>query len=85
VHAVGARGRDEVGPVVEHEGRARLVAQRAGDGGAAQDGLVVAALLAQLEDVDALGQRGPQDVGERAAAGAAAAHEVQPGVFEIVH
>ncbi len=80
VDAVGAGRHREVGPVVEHEQRARVVAQRAGLGRDAQQLVVAGELVAQLEDVDAAGQRRGQHVAQRPASGAAVADEVQAGL-----
>ena len=70
VHAVGAGGHGEVGPVVDDEQRAGLGAQLAGARGARRASRRRAPLVAQLEDVDAARERGGQDVGQRPAAGA---------------
>ena len=62
MHAVGA-GRDrEVGPVVQDEERAVLVAQRAEGRGGGEDLVVGRVLLAQLEHVHAARERLAQHV-----------------------
>ena len=60
VHAVGACRAREVGPVVQPEQRAVLVAERAEAGRRAQDLLVGRVLVAQLDHVDPAAQRGAE-------------------------
>ena len=60
VHAVGAGRAREVGPVVEPEQRAVLVAERAEAGRRTQDLLVGRVLVAQLDHVDPAAQRGAE-------------------------
>ena len=69
VHAVGARGAREVGPVVDDQQRARGVAELARDARRGEQVVVVGVLVAQLEDVDAALERRAQHVGQRPAAG----------------
>ena len=84
VRAVGAGRDDEVGAVVEDEERARGGAELARDRGRGEQVVVRGVLLAQLEDVDAARERGPEDVGERPAGRAGAGDEVQPGAVEAL-
>ena len=77
VAAVGAGRCDEVGPVVEDQQRAGLVAQPAGDGGCGEQLLVAGLLVAQLDDVDAAGERRGEHALQRAPTRLAVADEVQ--------
>ena len=63
VDAVGAAARRQVGPVVEHEERARRVGGGAERGGRREDPVVVERLVAQLDHVHAAAQRGLQPGG----------------------
>jgi hypothetical protein len=85
VDAVRVGGLDEVGPVVEHEQRPGFAAQRAGGPGRVEDLLVGRVLLPELEDVDPVGERRDEHVGQRPPARARAGDEVQAGILEIPH
>ena len=82
VDAVGPRGDGEVGPVVDDEQRAGGGAQLAGRLRGGEELGVGRVLVAQLEDVDPAAQCRTQHVGQRPAAGAAVADEVQAGGVE---
>ena len=78
VHAVGAHLRGDVGAVVEDEQRAVRFAHIGRHACGFGEEAVVQALLAQLHDVDAAGDRRGQEVLELALTGHAVAHEIQP-------
>ncbi len=80
--AVGAGGGDEVGPVVEDQQRAGVVAERPRDRGGGEQLAVARLLVAQLHDVDAARERGREHAGQVAAAGMQVADEVQAGVLQ---
>jgi hypothetical protein len=77
VHAVGAGGRGDVGPVVDDEQRPRLRAQVAGDRARGQQRVVGRRLVAQLEQVGAARKGGLQNLGQRSPAGPGVGDEVQ--------
>src|SRR5512133_2811707 len=78
VHAVRAAGGREVGAVVEQEERAGGLAQRARGRGGVQQLVVGGVLVAQLEEVDAAGQRALEGALHPAAVG----DEVQAGIAQ---
>ena len=84
VHAVRAAGRDEVRAVVEDEQRAVRVRSRAERRGRGHEPVVVQALVAQLDDVDAPAQRRREQRRQPRAPVARVADEVQPAGGDAV-